>query len=89
MKEIRHLVLGVELEKRTALVLTGGICAAGALVVLMQKVYNWQEAKAKIRKARTRREESLCRAEEAAMQYRKSVRADVVILYKSLKNINI
>lgn len=78
MEEMRHLVLGVELDKRTALVLTGGACAAGAVVVLLRKVYNQRQAKAKIRRARARRDESLCRAEEAVLQYKKLVRADDV-----------
>lgn len=78
MEETRHLVLGVELDKRAALVLTGGACAAGALAVLLRTVYNRQQAKAKIRRAKTRRDESLFRAEEAVLQYKKSVRDDDV-----------
>lgn len=84
MEEMRNLVLGVKLDKRTALVLTGGACAAGALVVLLWEVYNRRQAQAKIRRARTRRDESLCRAAEAVLQYKNSVRADDVLLYKSI-----
>lgn len=62
----------MELDKRAALVLTGGACAAGALAVLLRTVYNRQQAKAKIRRAKTRRDESLFRAEEAVLQYKKS-----------------
>lgn len=89
MDEMRNLVLGVELDKRTALVLTGGACAAGTLVVLLRNAYNRQQARAKIRRARTRRDESLWRAEEAVLQYQKSVRADGVLMDKSITTINI
>lgn len=89
MDEMRHLVLGVELDKRTVLVLTGGACTAGALLVLLRNVYNRQQAKARIRRARTRRDESVWRAEDAVLQYKTSVRADDVFMYKSINSINI
>lgn len=85
MEEVRHLVLGAEFDKRTALVLTGGAFATGALVVVvLRKVYDRQQAKEKIRRARTRRDESLCRAEEAVLQYRASVRATMYCCTKVL-----
>uniref|UniRef100_H3CMC4 Fatty-acid amide hydrolase 1 n=1 Tax=Tetraodon nigroviridis TaxID=99883 RepID=H3CMC4_TETNG len=61
-----------EPDKRTVLVLTGGTCAAGALVLLLGNVYSRWRAKAKIGRARTRRDESLCRAEEAVRRYKDS-----------------
>lgn len=74
MEGMKHFVLGIELDKRSVWLPTGVACAAGFLVVLLREVYNRREAKAKIRRARARRDESLHRAEEAVLQYKKSVR---------------
>lgn len=74
MQEVRHLVLAAEPDKWAALVLTGGACAAGALLLLLGKAYKRRQAKAKIMRARTRRDESLCRAEKAVLRYQESVR---------------
>lgn len=67
--------LDVELDKRAAWILTGGACAAWALVGVLRNMYNRWEANAKIRRARARRDESLLRAEKTVLQYKESVRA--------------
>uniref|UniRef100_H2V7W7 Fatty-acid amide hydrolase 1 n=1 Tax=Takifugu rubripes TaxID=31033 RepID=H2V7W7_TAKRU len=72
MEEMKLFVLDVELDKRAAWLLTGGACAAWALVGVLRNVYNRWEANAKIRRARARRDESLHRAEEAVLQYKES-----------------
>lgn len=75
MENVQQLLNGVELDKRTAVLLTGGVCIAGAVAVLMGKVNIHREAKDKIRRARNRRTESLQRAEQAVISYKESVRA--------------
>lgn len=72
--------LDVELDRRTAWLLTGGACAAWALLGVLRNMYNRRQANAKIRRARARRDESLARAEEAVLQYKESVRA--ALLYE-------
>lgn len=80
---MKLFVLDVELDKRAAWLLTGGACAAWALVGVLRNVYNRWEANAKIRRARARRDESLRRAEEAVLQYRESVRAALLYAMNS------
>uniref|UniRef100_A0A8C4DZ09 Fatty-acid amide hydrolase 1 n=1 Tax=Dicentrarchus labrax TaxID=13489 RepID=A0A8C4DZ09_DICLA len=72
MDNVKHFLQGVELDNRTAALVTGAACGVGALVVLVRKVSSHQEAKDKIRRARTRRTESLQRAEQAVLQYKES-----------------
>ncbi|XP_035509343.1 fatty-acid amide hydrolase 1 [Morone saxatilis] len=72
MDSVKQFLQGVELDNRTAALLTGAACGVGALVVLVRKVSSHQEAKDKIRRARTRRTESLQRAEQAVLQYKES-----------------
>lgn len=75
MESVQQFLQGVELDHRTAALLTGAACGMGALVVLVRRVSSHQETKEKIERARTRRDESLQRAEQAVLQYRESVRA--------------
>lgn len=75
MENVKQLLNGVELDKRTAVILTGSVCLAGAVAVLVGKVKIHREARDKIRRARNRRTESLQRAEQAVFTYKKSVRA--------------
>lgn len=75
MENVKHLLNGVELDKRTAVLLTGGACFAGAVAVLVGKVNIHREAMDKIRRARNRRTESLQRAEQAVLRFKESVRA--------------
>lgn len=75
MENLKQFLRGVELDRRTASILTGGACVAGALVVLVRKVNSQRDAKEKIERARTRRTESLQRAEQAVLEYKESVRA--------------
>lgn len=75
MDNVKQFLQGVELDKRTAALLTTGACVTGALVVLVRKVNSHREAKEKIQRARNRRAESLRRAEQAVLDYKESVRA--------------
>ncbi|XP_045905019.1 fatty-acid amide hydrolase 1 isoform X1 [Micropterus dolomieu] len=72
MESVQQFLQGVELDHRTAALLTGAACGMGALVVLVRRVSSHQETKEKIERARTRRDESLQRAEQAVLQYRES-----------------
>ncbi|XP_054458233.1 fatty-acid amide hydrolase 1 [Anoplopoma fimbria] len=74
METVKEFLRGVEVDSRAAALLTGAAaaCGLGALVVLAQKVCRHQEAKEKMQKARNRRADSLQRAEQAVLQYRKS-----------------
>lgn len=72
MESVQQFLQGVELDHRTAALLTGAACGVGALVVLVRRVSSHQETKEKIERARTRRDESLQRAEQAVLQYRES-----------------
>lgn len=74
MLSVKQLLQGTEPDRRTAGLLAGGACVAGALAVLVSKFNNHRQVKAKIQRARDRRTESLRRAEEAVLRYNKSVR---------------
>lgn len=74
MLTVKQLLQGTEPDRRTAGLLAGGTCVAGALAVLVSKFNSHRQAKAKIQRARERRTESLRRAEEAVLRYNKSVR---------------
>lgn len=75
MENLKQLLNEVALDKRTAVLLTGGVCFAGAVAVLVGKVNIHREAREKIRRARNRRTESLQQAERAVFSYKASVRA--------------
>lgn len=75
MASAQLFVHGLEVDSRTAALLTGAACVMGALVVLVRRVNSHQEAEKKIQKARNRRAESLQRAEQAVLEYRELVRA--------------
>uniref|UniRef100_A0A1A8LFP1 Fatty-acid amide hydrolase 1 n=1 Tax=Nothobranchius pienaari TaxID=704102 RepID=A0A1A8LFP1_9TELE len=62
----------VSVDKRTASLLTTAACGLGALLVLVRSVSSRRAAKEKIQRARTRRTESLHRAEQAVLRYRQS-----------------
>lgn len=74
MENVQQFLQGVELDNRSAALLTGAACGVGALVVLALKVASHQETKDKIRRARDRQTESLQRAEQAVLRYKESVR---------------
>lgn len=77
MDNVKLCLQGVELDRRTAALLTGAACGAGALVVaVLLKVQTHREAQEKIRRARGRRADSLQRAEQAVRRYKKSVRVE-------------
>ena len=76
MENVKQFLQGVELNNRTAALLTGAACGLGALVVLVQKVYSHKEVQDKMQRARNRRAQSLQRAEHAVLQYKKSVRVE-------------
>lgn len=76
MQNVKQVLQGAELDRRTAGLLAGGVCVAGALAVLACKLNGHWQQKAKIRRARERREESLRRAEQLVLEYNESVRAD-------------
>ncbi|XP_062419622.1 fatty-acid amide hydrolase 1 [Pungitius pungitius] len=72
MENVKVCMQGVELDRRTAALLTGAACGAGALVVALLKVRTRREAQEKIRRAKDRRADSLQRAEQAVQRYKKS-----------------
>ncbi|XP_042340166.1 fatty-acid amide hydrolase 1 [Plectropomus leopardus] len=72
MENVKQFLQGAKLDSWTAAVLTGAACAVGALVLLVQRVSSHREMKEKIRRARNRRADSLQRAEQAVLQYKKS-----------------
>ncbi|XP_059196404.1 fatty-acid amide hydrolase 1-like [Centropristis striata] len=71
MDNVKQFLQGVELDIWMAALLTGAACAVGALVLLVQKVHSHQETRGKIQRARERRTESVQRAEQAVLQYKK------------------
>uniref|UniRef100_A0A8C9ZPY9 Fatty-acid amide hydrolase 1 n=1 Tax=Sander lucioperca TaxID=283035 RepID=A0A8C9ZPY9_SANLU len=89
MENVKQILQGVELDTRTVALLTGAACGVGALVVLVQKVHSHQEMKEKIQRARNRRADSLQRAEQAVLQYKKSfpVTDSALILTLSLSEL--
>uniref|UniRef100_A0A3P9JB35 Fatty-acid amide hydrolase 1 n=1 Tax=Oryzias latipes TaxID=8090 RepID=A0A3P9JB35_ORYLA len=66
------LIPGWKLDQRTAVQLTAAACGAGALVVLLRTVSRRRAARDKIQRARTRRTESLQRAEQEVQRYRQA-----------------
>ncbi|XP_031695707.1 vitamin D3 hydroxylase-associated protein-like isoform X2 [Anarrhichthys ocellatus] len=72
MENVKQVLREMKLDNWTAALLTGAACGAGALVLLVQKVCRHQEVKDKIQRARNRRADSLQRAEQAVLQYKKS-----------------
>ncbi|XP_078115240.1 fatty-acid amide hydrolase 1 [Sander vitreus] len=89
MENVKQLLQGVELDTRTMALLTGAACGVGALVVLVQKVHSHQKMKEKIQRARNRRADSLQRAEQAVLQYKKlfPVTDSALILTLSLSEL--
>ena len=75
MEQVKLYLPGAELDNRTAAQLAGAACVVGALTVLVRMVSSRRVTKEKIRRARSRRDESLQRAEQAVLQYKESVRA--------------
>lgn len=73
MDKVKQFLQGVELDNQKAALLTGAACGLGALVLLVQRVYRNQQTKDKIQRAQNLRAESLQRAEQAVLQYKKSV----------------
>lgn len=73
MKTVNQFLQGMELDSRTAALLTAAACGVGALVVLVQKVTSYQKTMEKIQRARNRRIESLERTEQAVLQYKETV----------------
>ncbi len=76
MENVKQFLPSVELDNRTAALLTGAACGVGAVVVLVRRISSHQQAKKKIQRARDRRAESLQRAELAVLQYKTSVRVN-------------
>lgn len=72
MERVQQFLQGVEADSRTAALLTAAACGVGALLVLVQKVYSRQAAREKIQRARDRRADSLQRAEQAVLRYKKA-----------------
>lgn len=72
MENVKQFLPSVELDNRTAALLTGAACGVGAVVVLVRRISSHQQAKKKIQRARDRRAESLQRAELAVLQYKTS-----------------
>ena len=73
MENLKLLVQRAEVDKRTAALLAGAACGAGAAVLLIRRAIRFREAQDKIQRARERRTESLQRAEEAVQRYKESV----------------
>lgn len=74
MQNVKQVLQGAELDRRTAGLLAGGACVAGVLAVLVSKFKDHWQQKAKIQRARERRAESLQRAEQLVLQHNESVR---------------
>ncbi|KAM9849339.1 fatty-acid amide hydrolase 1 [Aulostomus maculatus] len=75
MEHVKQFLNELEMDNRTATMLTGAACIVGALVVLVRKVNNHHETRETIQRARDRRDESLRRAEQAVVQYKMSHQA--------------
>ncbi|XP_059196403.1 vitamin D3 hydroxylase-associated protein-like [Centropristis striata] len=71
MDHVKQFLRGVELDNRMAALVTGAACGVGALVLLVQKVHSHHETRGKIQRARERRTDSVQRAEQAVLQYKK------------------
>nr|XP_019936037.1 PREDICTED: fatty-acid amide hydrolase 1 isoform X2 [Paralichthys olivaceus] len=72
MEDLMQLWHRAEVDKRTAALLAGAACGAGAAVLMIRKMIRFREAKDKIQRARERRTESLQRAEEAVLRFKES-----------------
>uniref|UniRef100_A0A3P9L5E7 Fatty acid amide hydrolase n=1 Tax=Oryzias latipes TaxID=8090 RepID=A0A3P9L5E7_ORYLA len=71
-------------KPRTAVQLTAAACGAGALVVLLRTVSRRRAARDKIQRARTRRTESLQRAEQEVQRYRQHPSSSSTLISSSL-----
>ncbi|XP_039983659.1 fatty-acid amide hydrolase 1 [Xiphias gladius] len=89
MEKVKELLRGGELDRRTAALLTGAACGAGALAVLLVRKVTSRQTKEKIQRARNRRTESLQRAEQAVLRYKEShpTTDSAVILTLSLSEL--
>lgn len=74
MQNVKQVLQGAELDRRTAGLLAGGACVAGVLAWLANKLKDHCQQKAKIQRARDRRAESLRRAEQLVLECNESVR---------------
>uniref|UniRef100_A0A669BYE6 Fatty-acid amide hydrolase 1 n=1 Tax=Oreochromis niloticus TaxID=8128 RepID=A0A669BYE6_ORENI len=72
LQNIQHFLKGVKMDNQTAALLTGVACAVGSVVVLVKKISSHRKAEEKIMRAKSRREESLQRAEQAVLRYKES-----------------
>ncbi|XP_022615276.1 fatty-acid amide hydrolase 1 [Seriola dumerili] len=72
MEKVEQFLRGVELDNRTAALITAAACGVGALVLMVRKVTSHREANDKIQRARNRRTESLQRAEQAVLRHKES-----------------
>ncbi|XP_043984263.1 vitamin D3 hydroxylase-associated protein-like [Gambusia affinis] len=70
METLKDLVKGVMVESQTAVLLTSVACGVGALLMVVQTVTGNRAAKDKIQRARSRRTESLQRAEQEVLRYK-------------------
>ncbi|XP_037530668.1 fatty-acid amide hydrolase 1 [Nematolebias whitei] len=62
----------VKMDKRTAALLTTAACGLGVLLVLVRSVSSRRAAKVKVQRARSRRTESLQRAEQQVLLFRQT-----------------
>ncbi|KAL7396942.1 hypothetical protein ABVT39_014068 [Epinephelus coioides] len=70
MEHVTQFLQGMELDTKTAGLLTVAACSVGALVLLVQKVHTHWDVEDKIRRARHHRADTLQRAEQAVLQYK-------------------
>ncbi|XP_054908534.1 fatty-acid amide hydrolase 1 [Poeciliopsis prolifica] len=70
MESLKDLMMGVKVESQTAVLLTSAACGVGALLMVAQTVRGHRAAKDKIQRARSRRTESLQRAEQEVLRYK-------------------
>lgn len=73
MENVKEFLQGLELNNRTAVLLTSAACGLGAVVVLVRKVTRYTDAMDKIQRARDNRTKSLQLAEQAVLRYKQSV----------------
>uniref|UniRef100_A0A3B3Z182 Fatty-acid amide hydrolase 1 n=1 Tax=Poecilia mexicana TaxID=48701 RepID=A0A3B3Z182_9TELE len=75
METLKDLVRGVKVDSQAAVLLTSAACGVGALLMVVRTVSEHRAVKNKIQRARSRRTESLQRAEQEVLRYKQSALA--------------
>ncbi|XP_038126751.1 fatty-acid amide hydrolase 1 [Cyprinodon tularosa] len=72
METLQDLVKGVKMERQTVALLSSAACGVGALLVVFKTVSDHRAANEKTERARSRRTESLQRAEQEVLRYKQA-----------------